>query len=98
MTWVVVALVVLPAILVGMLVALSVLDERRLQQELRERPFDRELKKARHHTMTDSERELQRRSFAYGNAKLSNPHVTRQMVDDAANKFGHNDDDTPPPA
>lgn len=30
------------------------------------------------------EAELQRRSFAFGNANLDNPNVTQQMVDDAA--------------
>ncbi len=34
--------------------------------------------------MTPEEQEAQRRSFAYGNAKISNPAVTREMVDRAA--------------
>lgn len=38
--------------------------------------------------MTEREKEAQRRSFAYGNAHIENARVTRQMVDDAAEKIG----------
>lgn len=38
--------------------------------------------------MTDAEKEAQRRSFAYGNAHIENDRVTRQMVDEAAEKIG----------
>jgi hypothetical protein len=31
--------------------------------------------------LTPREREAQRRSFAYGNAKIENPRITREMVD-----------------
>ena len=34
--------------------------------------------------MTPEEMEEQRRSFAYGNVKISNPAVTREMVDEIA--------------
>lgn len=34
--------------------------------------------------MSPSEREEQRRSFAYGNAVMENPRITRKSVDDAA--------------
>jgi hypothetical protein len=34
-----------------------------------------------HRPITPEDREAQRRSFAYGNAKLSNENVTRDMVD-----------------
>ena len=37
--------------------------------------------------MTDQDREKQRRSFAYGSARIENEHVTREMVDDAAKKL-----------
>ncbi len=37
--------------------------------------------------MTPEQREEQRRSFAYGNAKISNPNVTREMVDRAAEEM-----------
>lgn len=39
-------------------------------------------------TMSDDQKEAQRRSFAYGNAHIENDHVTRQMIDEAAEKIG----------
>lgn len=36
--------------------------------------------------MSPEQRELQRRGFAYGNAKTENDLVTREMVDRAAEK------------
>ena len=38
--------------------------------------------------MSEAEKEAQRRSFAYGNAHIENDRVTRQMVDEAADKIG----------
>ena len=38
-------------------------------------------------TMTAAQAEEQRRSFVYGNVRLSNPLVTRAMVDDAADRM-----------
>jgi hypothetical protein len=35
---------------------------------------------ARTRTVSDEEREAQRRSFAYGNAKIENPNITWEMV------------------
>lgn len=37
--------------------------------------------------MTPAEKEAQRRSFAYGNAALHNPNVTREMIDEEAAKL-----------
>ncbi len=37
--------------------------------------------------MSEAEKEAQRRSFAYGNAHIENVRVTRQMVDEAAEKL-----------
>ena len=34
--------------------------------------------------MSPKDKEAQRRSFAYGNAKIENTRVTRQMVDEEA--------------
>ena len=34
--------------------------------------------------MTDSDREEQRRSFAYGNTKIENDHITKETIDQAA--------------
>lgn len=42
---------------------------------------------SRTHQMTREEQEAQRRSFAYGNAHLSNPDVTREIVDRAAEEL-----------
>lgn len=42
---------------------------------------------SRTYVMTPEEREAQRRSFAYGNAHMSNENVTREMVDAAAEKI-----------
>lgn len=35
-------------------------------------------------SMTDEQREAQRRSFAYGNTRLDNDDITREMIDRAA--------------
>jgi hypothetical protein len=43
---------------------------------------------SRAHQMSDDEKEAQRRSFAFGNAKIENDHVTREMVDEAAERLG----------
>ena len=37
--------------------------------------------------MTDEEREEQRRSFAFGNVSLSNPRITREDIDRAADEL-----------
>jgi len=38
---------------------------------------------ARTRPVSKAEREAQLRSFAYGNAKIGNPNITWEMVDDA---------------
>lgn len=42
---------------------------------------------ARKHPMTPEEREEQRRDFAYGNVKLHNENITREMIDRAAERL-----------
>jgi hypothetical protein len=42
------------------------------------------LEQARKITPTPQEKEAQRRSFAYGNTKIENPRITREMIDRAA--------------
>ena len=42
------------------------------------------LNAARKVKMSEADREEQRRSFAYGSAKIENEDVTRQMIDEAA--------------
>jgi hypothetical protein len=49
--------------------------------------LDELLERARHVRLTPADREKQRRSFAYGNANIENPDVTRQVVDKAAEKL-----------
>lgn len=42
------------------------------------------LDQARKNVPTSQEKEEQRRSFAYGNTKIENPRITREMVDQEA--------------
>lgn len=37
---------------------------------------------ARSRSISDDERQAQRRSFAYGNTKIENDRITREMVDE----------------
>lgn len=46
--------------------------------------LEKMLEAARAKPMSISEREGQRRSFAYGNAHIENARVTKDMVDNAA--------------
>ena len=39
------------------------------------------LEAERNHVMSDEEKEEQRRSWAHGNVSMSNPNVTRELVD-----------------
>ncbi len=45
------------------------------------------LEAARSIPFSEAQREQQRRSFAYGNAKIENPRITRQTVDEQAEKL-----------
>jgi hypothetical protein len=45
------------------------------------------IQKARAVTMSPEEQEDQRRSFAYGNTKIENDLITREMVDKAAEEL-----------
>jgi len=49
--------------------------------------LDRLIALARRVTMSASEKEEQRRSFAYGNAGFENENITRQMIDEQAEKL-----------
>jgi len=42
------------------------------------------LDEARKNILTSQEKEEQRRSFAYGNTKIENSRITREMVDQEA--------------
>jgi hypothetical protein len=50
------------------------------------------LEKATRRPMTPEERERQRRSFVYGNTKLSNPEVTRELVDEVGDALEEEND------
>jgi hypothetical protein len=50
--------------------------------------LERLLDQARKHVLTPQEKEEQRRSFAYGNTKIENPRITREMIDKAADELG----------
>jgi hypothetical protein len=45
------------------------------------------LEASRQREMSASEKEAQRRSFAYGNTAFENPLITREMVDEEARKL-----------
>lgn len=42
---------------------------------------------AKLHTFTASEKEEHRRSFAYGNTKIENERITREMIDREADRI-----------
>jgi hypothetical protein len=45
------------------------------------------LDKAKTAKVSPEQKEEQRRSFAYGNTNIENPRITREMVDEAAEKL-----------
>jgi hypothetical protein len=45
------------------------------------------LEAAKYRPLTPSEQEEQRRSFAYGNAKIENDRITRETVDEQAEEL-----------
>jgi hypothetical protein len=48
------------------------------------RQLENLLEAAKKVVMSPEEKEQQRRSFAYGNTKIENSRITREMVDEAA--------------
>jgi hypothetical protein len=46
------------------------------------------LEAAKKTVLTPQEKEEQRRSFAYGNTKIENPRITREMIDEEAELLG----------
>jgi len=46
--------------------------------------LDQLIEAARTTEFTADQREEQRRSFAYGNTKIENPRITRQIIDEQA--------------
>jgi hypothetical protein len=53
--------------------------------------LDRLIDLARKVKMTSKDTEAQRRSFAYGNAAFENPRITKEMVDEQAEKLKKKD-------
>jgi len=51
------------------------------------------LEAAQRVVLTPEEKEQQRRSFAYGNTKIENPRITREMVDQEAEALGARKDE-----
>lgn len=45
----------------------------------------------RRYEVSRSEREAQRRSFAYGNTNIENPRITRKMIDEQAENLNTSD-------
>jgi hypothetical protein len=45
------------------------------------------LEQAKKVQMTEAQQEEQRRSFAYGNTKIENDLITREMIDEAAERL-----------
>jgi hypothetical protein len=41
--------------------------------------------------LTSQEKEAQRRSFAYGNTKIENDRITRDLVDQEAERLKHDE-------
>jgi hypothetical protein len=46
------------------------------------------VEKSKRITMTPAQVAEQRRSFAYGNTTFENPRITREMIDEEAEKIG----------
>lgn len=53
--------------------------------------LDQIIEQISEYEMTPADVEAQRRSFAYGNAKLSNPNITRELVDEVAERMKKED-------
>jgi len=49
--------------------------------------FEKLLEAAKRIKLSPEDLEEQRRSFAYGNTKIENDMITREMIDDAAEKL-----------
>jgi hypothetical protein len=60
---------------------LHLMQER--AQIVRQVRLDALIEKARSHIMTPEQQQAQAKSFVYGNVALSNPAVTREMVEEA---------------
>lgn len=67
-------------------------SEPELMMEVRMPPeLEEMLAAARRVPMSSWDKEMQRRSFAYGNAHIENARATREMIDEAADRIQHDD-------
>ena len=55
--------------------------------------LDELIERAKKKEMTAAEKERQRRSWAYGTAKLENDDITRELIDQAAEDLSRSDKD-----
>jgi hypothetical protein len=60
------------------------------------RQLENLLEAAKKVVLTPEEKEQQRRSFAYGNTKIENSRITREMVNEAADALNKAKADCPP--
>ena len=49
--------------------------------------LDQLIEQARLQQQSEAAREAQKRSFAYGTAKIENEDITRQMIEEEADRF-----------
>ena len=49
------------------------------------------MERARHVQMSGAQKEAQRRSFAFGNTKIENDLITRELVDEQAERLSRKD-------
>ena len=61
------------------------------QEDMMDKALQELVARARKIQMSEEQIEAQRRSFAYGNAKIENSNVTREIVDAAALRLARGD-------
>lgn len=55
--------------------------------------LERLLDAAKDTQLTSNEKEAQRRSFAYGNTKIENDRITRELVDQEADRLRNSENE-----
>ncbi len=58
-----------------------------MNKMIKQLSLSRLIELARAVVVTEEMREEQRRSFAFGNAAFENTNITREMIDEAANRI-----------
>lgn len=59
-------------------------DTTSLESEIMTKELEKLLETAKSVKMSAADREAQRRSFAYGNTKIENERITKEMIDEEA--------------